>query len=357
MSIWNKILLGLIGLASVFFFYMAARAVKTQTAWSELAEKYQRRIAQVQAENLVLQEGAEAKEGAAAEDGIRQLALKLNRLVVDRRRMWTNCAAVVKTGKDDAEATVTIEQPTPHGIAKSTVVEAFEELPTEKKGVYLGQFAAVNVGDKQVTLASTTKLDAREIEKLKKAKSPWVLYEVMPADNRAVFAMMPDDRKKAMLPADTVQEYLKDGRPAAADDPAEMKDAEGRFVRPLRDYRVQFDAERAQRVLLSDSIEMARRDKPLIESALAEARTQEEAGKRDVAAADEALKSAGHKRDILLAHRQNLEKKLAAMRAYIAQLAETNQAMAGQIAKFQLEAVRRIDQRTRAMAQSGSGRP
>ena len=44
------------------------------------------------------------------------------------------------------------------------------------------------------------------------------------------------------------------------------------------------------------------------------------------------------------------------MQAAIARFIEKNQAMAGQIAKYQLEAAERIDQRTRAMAQSGAGR-
>jgi hypothetical protein len=37
-------------------------------------------------------------------------------------------------------------------------------------------------------------------------------------------------------------------------------------------------------------------------------------------------------------------------------LTELNQAMAGRIAKLQLEAAQRIDRRTREMAQSGAGR-
>ena len=44
------------------------------------------------------------------------------------------------------------------------------------------------------------------------------------------------------------------------------------------------------------------------------------------------------------------------MQAWIARLTETNQAMAGRIAKLQLEAAQRIDQRTREMALSGTGR-
>ncbi len=35
MSIWNKVLVGLIALASVFLFYMAVRVLHTQTSWSK----------------------------------------------------------------------------------------------------------------------------------------------------------------------------------------------------------------------------------------------------------------------------------------------------------------------------------
>ena len=50
-----------------------------------------------------------------------------------------------------------------------------------------------------------------------------------------------------------------------------------------------------------------------------------------------------------------IEQKLEEVQADISKLLEKNQAMAGRIAKQQLEAARRIDQRTRAMAQSGTG--
>ncbi len=54
-------------------------------------------------------------------------------------------------------------------------------------------------------------------------------------------------------------------------------------------------------------------------------------------------------------YHEALDKELAAVNAEIARLIETNKAMAGRIAKLQLEAARRIDERTRAMAQSGAG--
>ena len=61
-------------------------------------------------------------------------------------------------------------------------------------------------------------------------------------------------------------------------------------------------------------------------------------------------------RDVVAAICKNLEKSLGDMQAWIARLTETNQAMAGRIAKLQLEAAQRIDQRTREMALSGTGR-
>ena len=40
MSIWNKILIGLIFVASVAFFYMAARTLKTHQYWRSVAQGY-----------------------------------------------------------------------------------------------------------------------------------------------------------------------------------------------------------------------------------------------------------------------------------------------------------------------------
>ena len=57
MSIWNKILVWVIGVASVALFYMAARTLKTHQYWRELAQKYERKIEQVQEQNHVLLEG------------------------------------------------------------------------------------------------------------------------------------------------------------------------------------------------------------------------------------------------------------------------------------------------------------
>jgi hypothetical protein len=354
MSIWNKVLVGLIAVASLALFYLAARTMKTHQYWRESAAKFEQRIEQLDRANETLVEGP----GAAAQPGIRQLRLELNKLVLDRGRAWLHCDPAVKVNPEDGTAviTVTIGQPDPHGIAEGTVLYGFEEADVQKQGRYLGEFRVAKSDEKQkqIILAPTSRLSPRESERLSAAKRPWVLYEIMPRDNHEIFAAFGDAEKKALLPAASLPEYLKDGKPAAGNEPAAQV-AAGKYVRPLRDYQVFFTAERVQRTLLADAIDAATRDAKLLTDALTEAKQQEEAVQVTLAAAKEEVAKFRGQGGVVAAYHQMLEKELAAIRAENARLNETNKAMAGRIAKMQLEAVRRIDGRTRAMAQSGAG--
>ena len=90
MSIWNKVLVWVIGVASVALFYMAARTLKTHQYWRELAQKYERKIEQVQQQNRVLLEGG-GNAGGQSQLGIRQRRIELNKLLLDRHRVWFKC--------------------------------------------------------------------------------------------------------------------------------------------------------------------------------------------------------------------------------------------------------------------------
>ena len=305
MCIWNKILLGLISVASVVLFYMAARAVKTETEWSKLALQYEQKIEQLNRDNRTLMEGTEGQPG------IRQTRMELYKLAADRRRVWSKCDPSVKVGQEGtAEITVAIDQTAPLGIIQKSVLYAFDAADVQHDGQYLGEFTVTNINDKQVTLVPTSRLDPREISALEKAnKRPWVLYEILPQDKQ----------KK-------------------------------------QDYSILFADERAKRNLLVDSIKDIRDNKQLVAKALAEARNQEDACNRDVALAQADKRKVIRERDAVVALCERLETNLGKMQAWIADLTKANQAKAGQIAKSQLEAAERIDQRTRAMAQSGAGR-
>ena len=176
----------------------------------------------------------------------------------------------------------------------------------------------------------------RQIERLGNAQRPWDLYEVMPHDSHDVFASLSDKEKEAMLPPESLPEYRNDAS------------------RPLRDYQVLFRAQNVRRALMADQIDATTRDLKLVKEALDQAQEQEKAAQQDVATAKEDVKAATRQRDAVAAYLKTLQQDLDTAKADIDQLLKNNQNMAEQMAKLQGEAARRIDQRTRAIAQSGT---
>jgi hypothetical protein len=370
MCIWNKVLVGLIALAAVPLFCMATHALKVQTAWSDCARQYEMRIKQLTDENHDL------------EPQVRQLEVDVNNLLLDRRRVWPGCDPTArkpdrKTGS--AEITVTVKlldasgAPIPHGIANGGVLYAFEELNVKNKGNvigdfdvgrYLGEFSVTAAQGDKITFKPTYTMTKKELERLVQARSPWVLYELLPRDSHEAFASLTDQQLKALLqpedPKDVneyLREYLKDGKPAEKDDLSEKVNVVGgKYVRPLFDYSILFTDAHEKRMLLGDAIVAMQQDKQLVLEALDDARSLADVLTKEIATTKAAKEKMEQQRDLVAAHRKNLEKQLGNMEAEIARLTELNHAMAGRIAKLQLEAARRIDQRTRAMAQSGTGR-
>ena len=351
MSIWNKILAWFVGITALAFFYLAARTLQTHAYWKKTAQSFEQAIKKVDADNKKLLEG----DPKAAQVGIRQINIELDKVLLDRRRVWTNCEAKARVGREDgsAEVLVTIDRPDPPGIADNTVLYAFEETPVEKRGRYLGEFKVTKVAGKDVTLAPTSMLNTRELDRLAVAKQPWILYEIMPRDNHETLARLSGDQKKAMLPADTLQEYLKDGKPADKDDPAERV-ADGNYVRQLRDYQVLFDNDVENRTVMDQRLKAVTQDTNLLKVALDQAQKQEEVCKADIATAKEELAKITRERTLVADVSKAIDAKVAEVGAEISKLLEKNQAMAGHIAQQQLDAAERIDQRTRAMAQSGT---
>ena len=92
-----------------------------------------------------------------------------------------------------------------------------------------------------------------------------------------------------------------------------------------------------------------------MKEALEQAQEQEKAAQQDVATAKEDVKATTGQRDAVAAYLKTLLHDLDTAKTDIDQLLKNNQNMAGHMAKLQGEATRRIDQRTRAMAQSGAG--
>jgi preprotein translocase subunit YajC len=325
MSIWNKILLGLIIVCLLGFFYMSARMLKTQKNWSILAEQYNKQISEKQKEDKVTEEGGMV--GGKFGPGIEQVRAELNKLTVDRQRVWYKCDSKVDINHQTHTATikVTVDQPNPSGIAEKSVIYVFEDVPAAQQGRYVGEFKVTAVADKdkQITLEPIFNLTPEDEKKLAEAKRPWNLYDSLPHDNHEILGELPA--------------------------------VDGKYVRPLRDYAYLFDAYHMKITELIDKEQAVKDDKQMVEGALDDARLQVQFYQKQGTVVKALLAEIARQRDAVAAHLDKLRKKFAEAKAAAAELIKNNKAMAGQIAKIQLDATRRIDERTRAMAQSANG--
>ena len=72
MSVWNKVLLGVIGVALLPYFYLSARALKTQQYWESQAKQNEKRLKEVQEENRKLVEADKLPNGNLGIDAARR---------------------------------------------------------------------------------------------------------------------------------------------------------------------------------------------------------------------------------------------------------------------------------------------
>ncbi|MGL4511759.1 MAG: hypothetical protein ACRCT8_01600 [Lacipirellulaceae bacterium] len=201
-------------------------------------------IARLAAQETVIAEGAETI------GGIQQLQHDLRIANRERGRVWRGG---VRTAIDQQTGRVTVEFPiavvqkstdeegeepteeeapaaapagdTPLGLAPGSVVYAFEQGGTkaaDKKlaAEFLGEFRVVEVKGRVATLdpLSQFNLDPVSGQRLLASPGPWIVYESMPADRADLFAGLSEKQLRKLLPPSVVVEYLRDGKPASADD-------------------------------------------------------------------------------------------------------------------------------------------
>jgi len=455
MSIWNKVLLGLIFVASVGLLYMGARTLKTHQYWRELSYQHEDQIAKREELRRVMTEGGTLRieglrgtvvvpDGATepvrikgslavlkqikktmeteppnvlgkrqprATGAIRdhvltfpcsvvisvpsgeeielegevkslaQLDQELDKIQVGRGRVWFDCTPKLQnmdptTGKG-IEVTLSVTplpEPAEGGagnasgsqqsglLGKQNQVYVFEQLATQRKGLYLGEFRVVDV--KQATLTVTLEpiypLIPRQIQNLLRSKSKdkvkWTIYELMPKDCRDVYAGLSEAVLKELLPPSSLSEYLKDGQPAEEDDPKQLRSEDGKtYARKLRDYRVAFTMYRQKRTELKDLIDSQTRDTKDMQDAEADLKVQKKFREAQKARLEEKQAGLQEERDALAAHHAVLAARAASIESHCVQLIQANKKAADAIARIQMEATRRIDQRTRSTAQLGGG--
>lgn len=338
MSVWNKVLVGLILVLALVFFYLGGRTLKFHKQWREQAAELEQELAQQKAE------AGELRGIGEPPKGIRQARLELHRLTVDRGRVWDKARPVTvqvdkdpATGLDKVQVRVANDKSAPK-ITPQTNLFIFDNSKAQRGWRYLGQFTVTQVADnvKEFIAVPARKLGPNEIQRLQESQgkqASWTMYEVMPVDDPELLATWDEKSLRALLPAASAEEYVKEGA-----------------KRKLRDYEVSFRELHRQKSQLIDGIAALSQDVRYLTNALAEAKQDEQAQRDRIQQMKAELDAARRELEAVESHRKALEAEIAATKQKIAAILESNRSAADKIARIQLEAARRMDEKTRRMA-------
>lgn len=320
-------------------------------------------IQQLVADELEVSE--EAEEMAPLGDLNHKMHLEVRR----RGRVWRGATPAGTLDPDSSAINVAVPLPTPHGIAPNSILFAFEEGPANtdepRQGKqYLGEFRVTAAGAQQVTLVPVLQMSESDFEwqRLAGSSGPWALYEQMPSDRYELFANHSEEQLRKLLPAYSVDDYVRHGKEAGPDDDVWHRvgyDADGnrlspdnidkavsfRYERDLRDYDYYFHELARERVILEADKAAVAEDVKKLEAALASARQLQAFREDQLQMLNRDL--AGVKKELA-----TIEKLLAIVESQLAKgkeklvftLAE-NDRLAKQLADLQAQMIRQIDER------------
>lgn len=349
MNIIGKILIGLIIVASFGFLYLAASMLSTEGAWQQAVVRKQKELEQALTTKDVLEHGgANARlaiyrvdkglptaENADQADklGIDQYKLLLDQLIADRGRVWQARRQILPNG----DVGVQIEKPTPAAIKDKTILYAFESKPIAPSGggAYLGEFKATAPTGQNLTLVPAVRLSQAELDRLAQSDSSWMLYEVMPQDRSWTFAGLTDEQLKALLPESIQAPFLHAGQ------------AEG-YVRPLRAYGMAFRDLRHSIALTLDAISARTVELERLTQSVAGATAQISARDAEIMALTAEQKRTGDERDQISEQVSKLAANIQQRNAERDKLLAENKEIARRLAAAQWQAVRRVEQLSRA---------
>ncbi|HUY35241.1 MAG TPA: hypothetical protein VMV69_21020 [Pirellulales bacterium] len=313
MSIWSKILVGFIFVASLGFMYAAAKTLKTHENWQKAGQSYETPLVRLERESEVIVNGDPATDPPTP--GIGDLGVRLHSLMVDRGRVWQPC---VMTAFDPATGNLALDV---ESMEKDQIQEkmVFHVFAAPEAGGYLGEFSVTGVADKKLTLAPTMRLlqekSFNEVAAITKAaQSPLTIYERMPSDRHLADLFGTDKEALAAwlqgLPPQVLDEYARDGQTAGQDDPEDHV-VNGKYVRQLRDYVVYFHELHGQVYKLKDDIANTTTDKAIAERTRDETQRQVEKRKEEIEKRlKPELEEVSAERDLIAKHHAALEARL-----------------------------------------------
>lgn len=367
MSIWNKILICLILLASLAMWYLGMRALATHRAWRTAAKKLQAELAQLEAEQSRL------INGDATTKGIRQLQVELAKYTQQRGRVWNACRPIRVDVRPDpqagliAQVSLSVDRLGLAGLQDvqelpvDSLVYLFDEREVQQGGAFLGAFRVAAVTPRQqdqpamVQLESVFHLTNPEVQRLQAAFQAaqqggigWTLCELLPKDDHEIFAGLDANSLAQILPKSVIEEYVKDGKPSDPNNPNSPP-----FFRKLRDYESAISYLSLKRAELIDQVAALRGDKQRLDAAIADAQRDTQVRDQEVAQFQQELQRAERERGLAVGHLEAVEKCLSRVTSARDTLIQQNRVTVEEIAQAQEKGCQLIEQRVRSMAQVG----
>ena len=394
MNVWNKVFLGLIGVTSLAFFYFSARVLSLQKTFRDRIEKVAGAGGEI--ERLTAQKQSTLDE-------IAQLDGELVRLRAGRGRVWYQCQPV-RDRIDTTNGTVSLlsKEPGPHVDPNGAQVFVFQDplydpqgKPVPGSGFYLGEFAVAKIDknswDLQPSKGTTEQwLAQQRVGRLAatlariQANQPttWTVWEVLPKES--IFALT--GAPAADVPTPSAKTPPPEAQPPAWPPPGglgpqelvdyckKVVDYHSRKVPGSEnrvDYEIGFNELYRQLTARADSINRATQELKTV------AEDQTEAEKVEASLAQEKaylLVELGRhpqqqqeeqklgratmvqQRQEAENHWKRLDEQQRNLKADIDRTLKANRALASEIARAQLEGLRRIQEQTEKMAQVSGGR-
>jgi hypothetical protein len=291
-------------LATFGFFLLAAETLRINGVLRSQVKSLEKQLNTVELQNTALKEGTtdggvigqlsnleppvkvtKDKEGNEVLESFADLDHKLLLITRQRGRVWRNVKRAGQVNAQTGAVTVTI--PAPSNIKGDTVVYLFDDgAPQPAAGgqprgpQFLGEFTVSQVTPQGATLQPVAAMDQFELRRLAASAGQWLIYDSMPIDRHQILAGKTEQDLKQKLPAKTVNEYIRDLKPATADDektdlnrvvgydaegkqvpPADMAKATKKlYQRRLRDYASEFDNLARRRVVMLTDIDAINKD-------------------------------------------------------------------------------------------------
>ena len=319
MSIWSKVLVGLIFVATLPFFYLSLRLLKTNDAWRKEANQWQASVKQVT--------GGPPDLDTLAQE-VRDARGQLHDIVVDRGRVWSNVNPERAFNSNTGKGTVVVEQPAPHRLTPKMVLFVFDP------NSYLGEFQVAEAGDTTVSLDPSIKMSDRQLKRLSTSAGNWTMYEVMPIDRHGIFTGLDKEALTKMLPPDRVDAYVRDQQEAQPGDPPQRV-FDGKYERQLTDFNMLFHELNRQISMAADMKLAAEKDVASMTSALANAKQQVAFHDAEIADTKKELARSEAERDLMKAQCLALSNEIAKSRNEMKVAFHKNRALAERWAEIQ----------------------